>query len=62
MPKPHGDVEISSSFCVLLLKLNWWDVYGFVGSWVWIRFTSIHQPTKAHIISHKTLLKLFKTL
>ena len=26
------------------------------------RITSIHQPTNAHIISHKTLLKHFKTL
>jgi len=25
-------------------------------------FTSIYQPTNAHIISHKTLLKQFKTL
>jgi len=25
-------------------------------------FTSIYQPTNAHIISHKTLLKHFKTL
>jgi len=25
------------------------------------RITSIHQPTNAHIISHKTLLKHFKT-
>ena len=26
------------------------------------RITSIYQPTNAHIISHKTLLKHFKTL
>ena len=26
------------------------------------RITSIYQPTNAHIISHKTLLKYFKTL
>jgi len=25
-------------------------------------FTSIYQPTNVHIISHKTLLKDFKTL
>jgi len=39
MPKPRGDVEISSSFDVLLLSYFWWDVYcvnEFVGSWVWI--------------------------
>ena len=27
-----------------------------------LRLTSIHQPTNAHIISHKALLKHFKTL
>jgi len=27
-----------------------------------IFYTSIYQPTNAHIISHKTLLKHFKTL
>ena len=26
------------------------------------RITSIYQPAKAHIISHKTILKHFKTL
>ena len=26
------------------------------------RITSIYQPTNAHIISHKTILKHFKTL
>ena len=31
-------------------------------SWRSILFTSIYQPTNAHIISHKTLLKPFKTL
>ena len=39
MPKPRGDVEISSSFYVLFFKLNWWDVYWvneFVCSWLWI--------------------------
>jgi hypothetical protein len=29
---------------------------------IFSRITSIHQPTNAHIISHKTLLKHFKTL
>jgi len=39
MSKPRGDVEISSSFYVLLLSCIWWDVYWvneFVGSWVCI--------------------------
>jgi len=27
MPKPRGDVEISSLFYVLLLSRIWWDVY-----------------------------------
>ena len=39
MPKLRGDVEISSSFYVLLLSYVWWDVYWvseFVGSRVWI--------------------------
>jgi len=27
MPKPRGDVEISSSFYVLFLSQVWWDVY-----------------------------------
>jgi len=35
-------------------------------SFLWVKFiggiTSIYQPTNAHIISHKTLLKQFKTL
>jgi len=38
-PKPRGDVEISSSFYVLLLSYVWMDVYcvnEFLGSWVWI--------------------------
>jgi len=37
MPKPRGDVEISSPFYVLLLSQVWWDVYcvnEFVDSWV----------------------------
>ena len=39
MPKPRGDVEISSSFYVILLIYIWRDVYWineFVGRWVWI--------------------------
>jgi len=40
MPKPRSDVEIKSSFYLLLLSSIWWDVCWvneFVGSWVWIR-------------------------
>jgi len=36
MPTPRGDVEISSSFYVLLLSQIWWDVYWvneFVGAY-----------------------------
>jgi len=39
MLKPRGDVEILSSFYVILLGYVWWDVCWvneFVGSWVWI--------------------------
>ena len=38
MPKPRGDVEISSFYVLCYTKI-WWDVYWvneFVGSWVWI--------------------------
>ena len=38
------------------------SLFRFTLGCIEVRFTSIHQPTKAHIISHKTLLKHFKTL
>jgi len=38
------------------------DIHTYIKSRKKIRITSIYQPTNAHIISHKTLLKHFKTL
>ena len=36
--------------------------YLIVAPWTFCTITSIYQPTNEHIISHKTLLKHFKTL
>jgi len=50
MPKPRGDVEITSSFSCAFVKLNWWDVFWvneFVGSWVWI---DIIVHTTKHLV------------
>jgi len=39
MPKPRGDVEIRIIIILCtVVKLNWWDVNGFLRSsvWMWI--------------------------
>ena len=55
--------HFSTSFLItfLFLQINWRS--GTNCSTVrFCRITSTYQPTNAHIISHKTLLKHFKTL
>jgi len=59
----------TQSFIVLLLSgglsVNLYDVKKFKSYCSTVHFcriTSIYQPTNAHIISHKTLLKHFRTL
>ena len=49
------ELKKSSSRPVMFINL-------IVARCIFCRITSIYQPTNAHIISHKTLLKHFKTL
>ena len=56
----HSDVrKLYSDFNTvrLKIKIEWKEA-----NYAILSITSIYQPTNAHIISHKTLLKHFKTL
>jgi len=46
----------------LLVNWNKWKYKSYCSTVHFRRITSIYQPTNAHIISHKTPLKHFKTL
>ena len=55
MPKLCSDVEISSSFHLLLFSSVWWDVCyvnEFVGSWVWIFPTQLERSTPSYLQIH----------
>ena len=51
----HDALSCVSSVTIFTVKL-------IVAPCIFCRITSIYQSTNAHIISHKTLLKHFKTL